>query len=130
MKKLIIAGNIGKDSKIHAGDEAKRSYLTFSVAVRDWDSKKKEEVTDWIECTLFGERAEKAQPWLVKGTKVVVEGKLQIPNVWTDDSGKPRCNSRMIVSDFELCGKKEADPVESPKPDVPAKKELDDDIPF
>lgn len=130
MKKLIISGNLGKDSKLHPGEESKRSYLTFSVAVRDWDSKKKEEVTDWIECTLFGERAEKAQQWLVKGVKVIVEGKLQIPNIWKDDNGNSRCNSKMIVSEYELCGsKKEKESEEKPAAAAPAAP-FNDDVPF
>ena len=117
MKKIILSGVLGQDSKFTANENPKHSVLRFSVGCRDWDRKTKTNMTDWIDCTLFGDRASKDQTILLKGTHVVVCGNLQKPEVWTDQKGVQRCNSKVIVDSWEFSGPKATDaPAPAPAP--------------
>ncbi len=125
MKKVVLTGNLGKDSKFFPNDNPKHSILTFSVGCREWDRKTKTNVTDWVECILFGERASKDQTLLLKGCWVVVSGRLLRPESWTSKDGKVYVNSKVSVDEWEFVGAKpSADTADT------TSNQADDDIPF
>jgi single-strand DNA-binding protein len=84
--KLIIIGNLGKDPEQRftaQGDPV----TSFSVATsRKWGDK--DEVT-WWRVTVFGKQADSCYQFLKKGSKVLVEGRMQ-----PDDNGNPRVYQR------------------------------------
>jgi single-strand DNA-binding protein len=75
MQKLIIAGNVGKDAELRRlgnGDPV----LNFSVAVdqgKDASGNKRD--TLWVDCSVWGKRAESLQNYITKGTKLTLEGR-------------------------------------------------------
>lgn len=75
MQKLIIAGNVGKDAVLRrtgSGD----AVLGFSVAVdqgKDASGNKRD--TLWVDCSVWGKRAESLESYIVKGTKLALEGR-------------------------------------------------------
>lgn len=77
--------------------------LKFSVAVAR--GFKKEDGTDWLNCCLFGERGEKLAQYLVKGTKVLVEGALRI-NKYEGKDGVIKYSSDIMVNTIEFTGGK------------------------
>ena len=68
-----FTGGIGKDCRVNTTKNG--SVCGFSVAVNSGYGDK--EQTIWIDCTLWGKRAEGKLPeYLVKGQKVAVSGEL------------------------------------------------------
>ena len=59
------------------------------------------EQTCFIECVVFGKRAEAVGNYLYKGSKVFIRGILQ-QDVWETDSGK-RSKHKVLVEQIEFC---------------------------
>jgi len=70
MNSITIAGTVGNAELkfLQSGDP----ILTFSVA----DSEGRDKPTIWWNCSLFGKRAESLAPFVAKGGKVTVAGKV------------------------------------------------------
>ena len=77
--------------------------LSFSLAVND--RRKNAQTGEWedypnfIDCNLFGSRAEHVEKFLSKGTKVCLEGKLRW-STWERD-GQKRSKIEVIVENIE-----------------------------
>ena len=73
--------------------------LGFSVAVNDRRKNNQtgewEDVPNFIDCTMFGTRAQALAQYMTKGTKVAVEGKLRWSS-WERD-GQKRSKIEIIV---------------------------------
>ena len=126
--RLILMGHLTRDPQL--------SYLPSQVAVcdfgiatnRKWsgqDGNKQEEVC-FVDCVMFGKRAEVIQKYSLKGDLLLVEGRLKL-DTWKDADGNNRSKHRVIIDNFEFMSTGE------PKPKEQAKPEVEDDsdiIPF
>jgi single-strand DNA-binding protein len=74
-----LIGNLGKDPMVKEVNNSK--VANFSVAVTDYykdkDSDEFKEKTMWFNVTAWGGHAEKVQQKCVKGTQVIISGKLE-----------------------------------------------------
>lgn len=74
MQLLTIAGNVGNVKDIReAGGE---KVLNFSIAVdqgKDKHGEKRDPL--WVDCALWGKRAESLAPYIAKGSKLAVSGR-------------------------------------------------------
>lgn len=99
-----ISGNIGRDPELRQ-TQGGTQVLTFSLAVSDRkrnpQSGQWEEVTNWIPCVVFGNRAESLSRLLSKGMKCAVEGKLR-QSSYKDKSGQNRSKIEVIVDEVEF----------------------------
>lgn len=119
-----ISGNLTRDPELRrtAGGTA---ILGFGVAVND--RRKNQQTGEWedcpnfVDCTMFGTRAERLAGMLAKGTKVCIIGKLRYMS-WERD-GQKRSKIEVIVDDIELMGRRET--ASAPVPD-----DIDEDLPF
>ena len=68
-----IAGRVGRDAELRAAPSGD-SGLNFSVAVSR--KTKDREDTIWIDCALWGKRAEALAPYVTKGTALTVLGSI------------------------------------------------------
>jgi len=102
MKTLTIAGNVGKDAVLRRTQQGD-PVLGFPVAVDDGfgDAKR----TLWFDCSVWGKRAEKLEPYVKKGGKVCVSGDLST----REHEGKTYLTIR--VSEVTLQGGGQADPL-------------------
>ena len=108
MNNLTINGNLVRDMEIK--DVKGLLIGEFTIANNQRVNKDKEETT-FLKCTLFGARVEILEKFLVKGAKVLVNGRLSIANVKDDDSYKTYVSC--IVDTLEV--EKFAEPEEQPK---------------
>ena len=76
MNKFIITGNITKEIEIKYS-AAGKAYSKFTVAVT---RKRDREKSDFFNVTAFGKVAENVANYLGKGSRVLVEGEVQIDN--------------------------------------------------
>lgn len=98
MQQLTIAGNVGKDSVLRRTQNGD-AVLGFSIAVdqgKDQNGNKRE--TLWVDCSLWGKRAEKLEAYIKKGTKLVAWGR---PTV-REHAGKAYLG--LSVDDFTFMG--------------------------
>ena len=97
MNNLTINGHLVKDMEIK--DVKGLLIGEFTIANNQRVSKDKEETT-FLKCTLFGARVEALEKFLVKGTKVLVTGRLAISNVESEDGYKTYVSC--IVNELEI----------------------------
>jgi single-strand DNA-binding protein len=93
---LIIVGNLGRDPEMRFLPSG-QPVTSFSVASsRSYTNSQGEKIdeTIWFRVSVFGKTAETCNQYLHKGSKVLVEGRLQAdkngsPRVWTRQDGTP-----------------------------------------
>ena len=82
---VCISGNLTADcQKKKAGDTP---LVEFTVACNEF-RKDAEQYVNFIDCTLFGKRAQGLADYLVKGQKVAIKGKLHHSRWETEDGQK------------------------------------------
>lgn len=103
INRVIISGNLTRDPELRqtAGG---LPVLGFGVAVND--RRKNNQTGEWedypnfVDCTMFGTRAESIMRFLGKGSKVTIEGKLRWSQ-WERD-GQKRSKLEVIVDEIEF----------------------------
>ena len=104
MNTATVIGRAGQDSEIRYFESGKVK-TSFSLAVNRWDSKTKEEVTDWFNIEVWDKQAEFAEKYVKKGTQVVVDGRISI-NKWTDQTGEEKERFLVVANNVRLLGSK------------------------
>ena len=104
MNTATVIGRAGQDAEIRYFESGK-AKTSFSLAVNRWDSKTKEEVTDWFNIEVWDKQAEFAEKYIKKGTQVVVDGRISI-NKWTDQTGEERERFLVVANNVRLLGSK------------------------
>lgn len=102
INKCQLSGNISRDPEIRQTASG-MPVLTFGLAVNDRQKNRNgewEDYVNWIDCTMFGKRAESVRKWLEKGKKVFVDGKLRYSQ-WERD-GQKRSKIEVIVEDVDF----------------------------
>ena len=103
INRVVISGNLTRDSELRSTSSG-MSVLGFGVAVNDRRRNQQtgewEDYPNYIDCTMFGARADSLHRYLVKGTKVAIEGKLRWSQ-WERD-GQKRSKIEVIVDDLEF----------------------------
>lgn len=100
---VSISGNLSQDCELKqtAGG---RTIASFGVAVKDRRKNPQtgewEDYVNWVDCVMFGNRADAVAKFLTKGTKVFVEGKLHWSS-WERD-GQRRSKTEVIVNEIDI----------------------------
>ena len=118
INRVNISGNLTRDPEMRA-TQSGTQILSFGVAVNDRrrnpQSGEWEDVPNFIDCVVFGKRADALQRFLTKGMKVAIEGKLRWSQ-WEKDSQK-RSKIEVIVDEVEfLSGSKAQNQPQSQQP--------------
>ena len=105
INKVMITGNLTRDAELRQTPSG-TSILSFGVAVNDRRRNQQtgewEDYANFIECTIFGRRAQALSQYLVKGTKVAIEGRLHYSS-WEDrNSGQRRSKVDVTVDEIEF----------------------------
>ncbi len=103
INRVIISGNLTRDPELRQ-TQSGMAVLSFGVAVND--RRKNPTTGEWedypnfVDCTMFGARANSLSQYLSKGTKVSIEGKLRWSQ-WERD-GQKRSKLEVIVDELEF----------------------------
>ena len=103
INRVIISGNLTRSPELR-NTASGMPVLVFGVAVNDRRKDSSGEWTDyvnWIDCTMFGARAESVSRFLDKGSKVAIEGKLHYSQ-WETKEGQKRSKIEVIVDELEF----------------------------
>ena len=103
INRVIISGNLTREPELRR-TQGGMAILSFGVAVNDrrWNQEtgEWEDYANFVDCTMFGNRAESLSNYLSKGTKVAIEGKLR----WSqwEREGQKRSKLEVIVDELEF----------------------------
>lgn len=101
INRVNISGNLTRDPELRA-TQGGMQVLGFGVAVND--RRKNQQTGQWedypnfVDCTMFGNRAEALSRILRKGMKVAIEGKLRYSS-WEDKNGGGRRSKLEVIPD-------------------------------
>lgn len=116
INKATVTGNITRDPELRQ-TQGGTSVLTIGVAVND--RRKNQQTGEWedypnfIDCTIFGNRATGVAPHLEKGMKVAIEGKLN-QSRWQADDGTNRSKIEIIVDEIEFMSRQQGQTASKP----------------
>jgi single-strand DNA-binding protein len=149
-QKIIIVGHLGKEVEsryLPSGDAVANFSVAVSESWKDKNSGEKRENTTWFRVNAFGKLAEICSQYLVKGSSVLIEGKMQARD-WEDKDGNKRQSWELKADSMQMLGSKPSGgsgdqpapeprraPASNPaqgqaKKPSPNFDDLDDDIPF
>ena len=103
VNKVQLLGNLGADPEVRNFQNGGR-VLTFSLATseswKDRESGERKERTTWHRVSIFADGLiDVAEKYLKKGSKVLVEGKLE-NREWTDGEGVKRYSTEVALRPF------------------------------
>lgn len=100
---VSLSGNLTRDMELRQTSVG-MAVGSFGIAVND--RRKNQRTGEWedhanfVDCTMFGRRAEALAPYLLKGTKCAVQGRLHYSS-W-EDRGTGQKRSRLDVTVDEV----------------------------
>jgi len=107
VNRVILIGNIGKDPEMKYFDNGD-AVCNFSIATSEtWKDKttgEKQERTEWHRISTFKKLAEICGKYLVKGTKIYIEGKLRTRS-WEKD-GSTHYVTEIIADQMQMLSSK------------------------
>ena len=98
MNKVILLGNLVKDLEVTVTKNDKLVGKTTLAVNEGYGDNKK---TTFVNIVIFGERCDKLQQYLLKGTGVLIDGKLDINNV-QDKEGNWSTYVTVIVNELQI----------------------------
>ena len=105
INRVMCTGRLTRDSELRQ-TQGGSAILNFGIAVNDRrknpQSGEWEDMPNFIDCVVFGNRATSLAQYLMKGTKVAVEGKLRWSQ-WEKD-GNRRTKIEVVVDEVALMG--------------------------
>ena len=146
INKVFITGNLTRDPELRETPSGFQ-VLSFGVAVNDRrrnpQTQQWEDYANFVDCTMFGNRAASVSRFLSKGSKVAIEGKLRWSQ-WQAQDGSKRSKLEVVVDELEFMTSRDggqaaprmqAAPAQSYAPAPAAAPAIDtsvydDDIPF
>ncbi len=105
--KVVLVGNLTRDVEIRYSQSGSAIGNVGIATSRKWKSQtgeQKDEVM-FIDLTFFGRTAEIANQYLRKGSKVLVDGRLQLQQ-WTAQDGTKRSKHAITVENLQMLDSK------------------------
>lgn len=108
INRVFVTGNLTRDAELR-DTQGGTSYLRMGVAVNDRRKNPQtgewEDVPNFVDCVMFGTRAEAIARYLTKWTKVAVDGSLRYSS-WERD-GQRRSKLEVAVRDVEFMSRQQ-----------------------
>lgn len=103
-------GRLGRDVETRYMPSG-QAVASFSLAVGStWKDKQgqKQESTEWVSITAFGNLAEICSQYLVKGSQIFVSGRMKTDK-YTDKNGVEKYSTKVIADRMQMLGGKQDD---------------------
>lgn len=91
MNKVILMGRLTRDPEVrYSGDSEPMAIVRYSLAVdrRRRSDNNGDQTADFIQVVAFGKNGEFAEKYLHKGTKILLEGRIQTGSYTNKDGVK------------------------------------------
>ena len=133
MLTINLIGNLGADAQIKESNG--RKFLSFNVAHTEKFTQQGQVIsrTQWVSVAM-NHYSDKLIPYLVRGAKVYVYGKLNT-NIWYDRNKVANVSLNVMADNVELCGLKSetatvANTAPAPETKQVKKNDAPSDLPF
>ena len=106
VNKVLLLGRLGQDIELRYtpnGDAVGNCTMATSETWKDKGTGERKERTEWHRLVIWGRRAEGLKDYLLKGTQIYVEGRLQTRQWEAKDGGK-RSTTEVRVDHIEFVG--------------------------
>ena len=112
INRVNISGNLTRDPELRSLPSGTQ-VLSFGVAVNDrvrnqttgnWEDR-----PNYVDCVVFGNRAEPLNRFLSKGSKVAIEGKLRWSQWQDKQTGSNRSKLEVVVDQVEFLSPRDQD---------------------
>ena len=104
INRVAISGNLTRDPELRSTANG-TEVLTFGVAVnervKDQQSGEWKDRPNFVDCVVFGNRAQGLSKYLAKGSKVAIDGRLRYSS-WETDDGKKRSKLEVIAENVDF----------------------------
>lgn len=117
VNRVILVGNLTRDPEIRR-TQSGMAIMSFGIAVNN--RRKNNQTGEWeddpcfVDCTMFGTRAESVSNYISKGSKVAIDGKLRY-STWERD-GQKRSKLEVVVDDIEFLSRNDGGQYVAQKP--------------
>lgn len=140
MNKVVLMGRLTRDPEVrYSQGESAMAVARYSIAVDRPTSRNAggdQATADFINCVAFGRNGEFAEKYLHKGTKILIEGRIQTGS-YTNKDGNKVYTTDIVVERHEFVESRnsEGGSFTSPMPTpengfINVPDGIDDDIPF
>ena len=99
MNKVFICGNLIKDMDVMVSKN-NVNIGKFTVAVDNGYGENRN--TQYYPVILFGKRVEALQKYLLKGTKVIIDGQIDYKSILDDDGENWKNYFQIIANDIDI----------------------------
>lgn len=108
MNKVILMGRLTRDPEVrYSQGENSMAIARYSLAVDRRFKRDETDTADFPNCVAFGKSAEFAEKYFRKGTKILVEGRLQTGS-YTNKDGVKVYTTEVVVEQQEFAESKNA----------------------
>lgn len=101
--KAILIGHLTRDPEMMVVGEKQTPLAKFGIAVNDGYGERKE--VAFIDCAMFGKRAESLGKHFHKGDPILIEGRIRQEN-WEAKDGTKRSKLTILADSWEFVGGK------------------------
>ena len=130
MNKVIISGNLGQKPEVRKANSG-NSVCNFGIATNQRVKKGDDWVdnTAWHQIVVFGKQAENCAKHLDKGSKVLVEGRIQYRS-YEDKQGNQRKTTEIVASNVEFLSRPQNGVSQQEARPAPSANYSNEEIPF
>ena len=109
MNKVILMGRLTRDPEVrYSQGENATAIARYNLAVdRRFKREGDTQTADFINCISFGKAAEIIEKYVHKGTKLIIEGRIQTGN-YTNKEGQKVYGFQIIANSIEFAESKNA----------------------
>ena len=107
MNQFIFSARLTADPEIRYSSGAKKTCVaTFNVAIPRKFKQEGQPDADFFQCVAFGKTAENIEKYIVKGSKIFIQGEVQNNNY--ESNGQKHYGTKIVVNSFEFAESKKA----------------------
>lgn len=137
-QKLILIGNLGRDPEMRYTPSG-QAVTNLSLATnRTWNDPNGQQLkeTTWFRVSVWGRMAEACNQYLRKGSKVLVEGRLNVdpatggPRIWTRQDGTPGASFEVTAMNVKFLSSRAEDEYFQQGDEMLGQVTEEEDIPF
>lgn len=139
INRVNVSGNLTRDPELRAtqgGTSVLRVGLAVNDRARNRQTGEWEDRANFVDCVVFGKRAEALAGMLAKGQRVAIDGRLRYSS-WEAQDGSRRSKLEVVVEEIEFMsprqggGRQAAPAAAAPATSAAGAGDLyDEDIPF
>ena len=135
VNKVILIGNLGRDPDVRymaSGDPVTNISIATSETWKDKNTGETKEKTEWHSVVFYRALADIVGKYLVKGSKIYIEGRLQTRK-WQDQSGHDRYTTEIVANEMQMLDSKGTGQTQkTQQPQQPNRYDptINEDIPF